>query len=197
MHALLHSPAVVPSLAERSITQPDIQYLVHAWNLLWTHAQGHAAVERCQIPDLRGALLCKFKTPVHHLTCGSANLVSRSHASLTTSSSTRLQASHLPRTLITPTSTSLHITTMTSTNYVTPGQQRNLRACMICSFVQTVQVRTIPPFPHPPTPSAATLLTPFPHRSLNPKAAQTAKTSSAVSTTEMQSTRSRRRCLRG
>ena len=36
---------------------------------------------------------------------------------------------------------------MTSTNYVTPGQQRNLRACMICSFVQTVQVRAIPPVP--------------------------------------------------
>ncbi|KAI5790169.1 Spt4/RpoE2 zinc finger-domain-containing protein [Geopyxis carbonaria] len=26
-----------------------------------------------------------------------------------------------------------------SSNYVTPGQQRNLRACMICSFVQTLQ----------------------------------------------------------
>jgi len=26
-----------------------------------------------------------------------------------------------------------------STNYVTPGQMRNLRACMICSFVQTMQ----------------------------------------------------------
>lgn len=28
-----------------------------------------------------------------------------------------------------------------STNYVAPGQMRNLRACMICSFVQTMQVR--------------------------------------------------------
>jgi hypothetical protein len=56
-----------------------------------------------------------------------------------------------------------------SENFVPPNQQRNLRACMVCSIVMTQNVRPIPfPFPLPPSPFTLLTLPPaIPQRRLS------------------------------